>query len=621
MQRSIRIAILASATLAAGAAAQTVTVGTLYDVSDFGGQRRVSDLPGPDGKVSFREALTAANNTPGPQTIEFAIPRDEWWLVDDMALLRLEDGQDPFLVTGDETTVDFSTQTDFTGDTNPDGTEVGIYGLQANGSGTPAIIVMASDCEFRGLGTVHQRSSSISVWSGDRHRFVGNATGLIELSPYMTTTTGNVIGGADAADGNDLGGVAIRCGASDNVIIGNRIDNVTVAGHAGCADPPSRNRIGGPAPEDRNVINGFGRIGHEGLPIGAGINVERAHDTLIEGNYIGVTEDGTASAGQSGPTGVMVADAAGTTIRGNLISGLRVAGFDHYFGQLFGQAILVTTVNADTLDTVIEGNLIGTDATGQSPIPTLNGVVVRSLTYDDSVRRTRVGGTGPGQANTIAFTDRTGVLVLDPAMDAEISGNSIHSNGQLGIDLGTWSDGADGVTPNDAGDADFAGGNELQNFPVLTGAEVAGGGVRVAGALGSRPGRVYRVELFAGGACGPGGHGQGERFIGAVEITTDGAGDATIDATFDAQVVPGEFVTATATDAGTGATSEFSACVEATSGACAPDFNGDGVVNTQDVLAFLNAWTARDPKADFNGDGVINTQDVLAFLNAWTAGC
>lgn len=55
--------------------------------------------------------------------------------------------------------------------------------------------------------------------------------------------------------------------------------------------------------------------------------------------------------------------------------------------------------------------------------------------------------------------------------------------------------------------------------------------------------------------------------------------------------------------------------------ACVADFNGDGVVNTQDFLAYLNAWTAGDPAADINGDGVVNTQDFLAFLNLWTAGC
>ena len=54
---------------------------------------------------------------------------------------------------------------------------------------------------------------------------------------------------------------------------------------------------------------------------------------------------------------------------------------------------------------------------------------------------------------------------------------------------------------------------------------------------------------------------------------------------------------------------------------CTADFNGDGTVNTIDVLTFLNAWAAGDEAADFNEDGSVNTLDVLAFLNAWTAGC
>jgi hypothetical protein len=54
---------------------------------------------------------------------------------------------------------------------------------------------------------------------------------------------------------------------------------------------------------------------------------------------------------------------------------------------------------------------------------------------------------------------------------------------------------------------------------------------------------------------------------------------------------------------------------------CAADFDGNGVVNTQDVLAFLNAFTSREHGADFDGNGVVDTQDVLAFLNAWVAGC
>ena len=51
----------------------------------------------------------------------------------------------------------------------------------------------------------------------------------------------------------------------------------------------------------------------------------------------------------------------------------------------------------------------------------------------------------------------------------------------------------------------------------------------------------------------------------------------------------------------------------------AADFNDDGSINTQDVLAFLNAWTAADSSADCNGDSSVNTQDVLCFLNVWNA--
>ncbi len=54
---------------------------------------------------------------------------------------------------------------------------------------------------------------------------------------------------------------------------------------------------------------------------------------------------------------------------------------------------------------------------------------------------------------------------------------------------------------------------------------------------------------------------------------------------------------------------------------CAADFNGDGAVNTIDVLDFLDAFASGDDSADFNGDGLVSTLDVLAFLNAWNAGC
>lgn len=54
---------------------------------------------------------------------------------------------------------------------------------------------------------------------------------------------------------------------------------------------------------------------------------------------------------------------------------------------------------------------------------------------------------------------------------------------------------------------------------------------------------------------------------------------------------------------------------------CPSDYNGDTVIDTLDVLAFLNVWVPQDPRGDFNGDGQIDTLDVLDFLNSWAGGC
>jgi len=54
---------------------------------------------------------------------------------------------------------------------------------------------------------------------------------------------------------------------------------------------------------------------------------------------------------------------------------------------------------------------------------------------------------------------------------------------------------------------------------------------------------------------------------------------------------------------------------------CRADINGDGTVNTQDFIAYLNAWASGDPLADWNADGTVNSQDFIAYLNDWAAGC
>jgi hypothetical protein len=136
-----------------------------------------------------------------------------------------------------------------------------------------------------------------------------------------------------------------------------------------------------------------------------------------------------------------------------------------------------------------------------------------------------------------------------------ILGNAISDSGWLGIELGDF-----GVRANDPGDADV-GPNNYQNYPVLTSV-----GVRVNttvhGTLNSNPNRSFRVEIFSNAACHPYGNGEGETYLGFVNVTTNASGDASFVTTFP-PIPVGRFVTATATDLTTNDTSEFSACFAA----------------------------------------------------------
>jgi hypothetical protein len=190
----------------------------------------------------------------------------------------------------------------------------------------------------------------------------------------------------------------------------------------------------------------------------------------------------------------------------------------------------------------IAGNSIGTSSDGTLDL----GNAVDGITINNG-QNTRIGGTETGAGNLIKGNDRNGVTIQGAfAAGNYIFTNTIHGNGALGIDLG-----ANGATPNDAGDAD-TGPNGLQNFPILTAVLD-----RVSGTLHSRPNLTYRVEIFwnSDGSCSAG---TGVGLLRVVSVTTDSNGNATIP---EFTGVAGQLLTATATSPAND-TSEFSPCME-----------------------------------------------------------
>jgi hypothetical protein len=257
---------------------------------------------------------------------------------------------------------------------------------------------------------------------------------------------------------------------------------------------------------------------------------------VIQGNFIGTDATGTAAL----PNGQDGIDSNGDgTVIGNLISGNGDAGID---------------LGGD--NTVIRGNLIGVATDGTTPLG--NGEEGISLDGSNNL----VGGTTSDEANVIAYNGEFGIFAGGTTSAGNLfNGNAIFANGDLGINLCLVEVFVcDGVTPNDAGDAD-EGPNGLQNFPELSAATL-NGTLSVTGTLNSTPSTTFRVEFFANDALDASGHGEGQTYLGFADVTTDASGDAAIAAVLgSAGVAAGDFITATATDPD-GNTSEFSAGVE-----------------------------------------------------------
>jgi hypothetical protein len=334
-------------------------------------------------------------------------------------------------------------------------------------------------------------------------------------------------------------GVEIDGGASDN-LIGTNGDGVN--------DAAEQNLISGNK-SSAVVISGQGTDGNvvAGNLIGASITGDVA---LANANYSyydagqsifgAVLIVGGASDNRIGTDGISV-DAAG---QGNVISG-------NGFGQTWG-------VQLDgSSDNVVAGNDIGTDVTGSIPLPNgAGGIGIFEGSTDNTI-----GGTTAVSGNLITNNGGPGVEVSGYAsVGNQITANTIFANTAEAFALGD-----NGATVTDNLSSPSQGPNDFQNDPVIV--TTAGG--QLQGALwGSLPDTTFRVDLFAGAAYNASGSGEAQDYLGSLEVTTNGQGQAVFDVPYTPPAgLP--IVTATATDP-SGNTSEVSALRQATLEAPSP---------------------------------------------------
>lgn len=455
---------------------------------------------------------------------------------------------------------------------------------------------------------------------------LGNGRGGVTINFASGNTIGgsapgarNVISGNESDGSRNVAGIAIAgpvgnpCCADtvENAVIGNYVGTdatgtfaVPNLGHGiAITGGASRNVIGGSGPGEGNLISGNAGTGVPTSVHGwSGIFIENATETSIQGNLIGTDASGALAVPNAG--GIDLINADRSVVGGTALAARNVISGNRGSGIRFG---------GTTADTTIQGNHIGTDAAGNVPLPNEGNGIFFKLHTAVGPHDNVIGGSAPGAGNVISGNRGTGVLLggtrnfvegnwigtartgsaipngnagiamADTSIDGpghviggqlpgsanviahnggpgiayfgngpaqfRITQNEIFANGGLGIDLR-----GDGVTPNDAGDAD-TGPNGLQNFPVLYMALPAGDGVVVRGFVDSPNPGTITVELFGNDAADPSGHGEGQRYAGTVMPNANGCFTLRIDAS-----PAGSFVTATATDAA-GNTSEFSAAL------------------------------------------------------------
>ena len=268
------------------------------------------------------------------------------------------------------------------------------------------------------------------------------------------------------------------------------------------------------------------------------IDVARgAEGSIIRNSIFRIDKDGVMPS-----QGIEVLSTNNVKIIGNILAGfseaLQVSGDGHEISgnTLNGNAIAATMRGNEGVftDNVVHGNRMGLGTRGGTV------TISRNRIYDNGkdISLCNAGGICSGNANW---------------MNARLGISLNYSNGPVENDSAAMC--ADGFPDCDT----------RQNVPVLLPTSGwAGGGYFLEGSLASRPSQAFVIEFFASRRAGlMDGRGEGERFVGRLEIKTDASGNVRFSYPTGQLDPLGDgttrvYFTATATRVSNGQTSEFS---------------------------------------------------------------
>jgi hypothetical protein len=581
------------------------------------------------GPGSLRDAVLHANANPGPDTITFNIPgpgphtialtsslpdiTDAGLTIDGTTQSGSACGQlgagTPhnlqIFINGNNTATNafnvFAANTTFRGMAVGNFIEKGFWVLSTSG----ALI----ECNYWGVrpdgvtGPVQFQSASNSVF---RNNLVsGNNAQTNDVGLIVSDASNNIL-----ISGNVFGLNATASAPLGNVSVGLRVfDSDTVT-------------IGGTSAAQRNIFGGNGT---------EGIYILRSFLVDVIGNYVGLGANGATALGNAG-TGILIQDsdiltigdgtAAGrNVIAGNGARGIQVGAQDgvSILGNTIGLAADGATAIANSANGIrlegtsnvqigndagtgrniisgnnapgiaivsgssevsIRGNYVGTDSTGLVSVRNLDAGIV----IDQSSNITIGNGTAGGR-NVLSGNNVRGALIRNGSSSVSMLGNYIGVAADGSTMLGNTRNGlmfqsladqtghtntlitGNVISGNGLGGVDISSfsGSALGAPATIT---FTGNKIGVAADGVTPAGNGYLVEFFANDTANPSGHGEGQRYLGHVDIS-HGRGAQSYTGTLATlqPIVIGSIISTTATRRTAGGswdiTSEFSAVATA----------------------------------------------------------
>jgi uncharacterized repeat protein (TIGR01451 family) len=379
---------------------------------------------------SLRTAINQANAAPG-STIDFQIPGSGVQTIALTAAL-------PMITQ--PMTIDATSQPGYAGSPL----------VELNGTGAGAndgLDVMASNVTIKGLAINRFKGAGIKLLGGAK--LASTSSNIIEYNDIGTDPTGQI------AEGNGGDGVLVTYNnnanlIANNVISGNAGNGIFLNGFNGAPalgvnpnpattgdiifgnmigtnangtvglgnalfgvnifDAP-QTQIGGPSAAHRNIISA-NTAG--GIELGYGVG------SLVQGNYIGPDATGTVALA-SGVNNTLQARGILITYASNVVIGGTAPGDGNVISGNLGNGIDSNpALNPIPTNDVIQGNLVGTDATGTKPLG--NG---QDGIYVSGPTGVLIGGTTPGSGNVISNNLGNGINTYPSASGLTIQGNYI----------------------------------------------------------------------------------------------------------------------------------------------------------------------------------------------------